>query len=213
MMACIERMVHRFMTIFLDDSFLNGLHRIMGRERFAHSCGVATIARDLAPVWGVARDKAHYAGLLHDYARSLAEPELLSLAQKYAYHVDTLEQMHPILLHGAVGAFLVQESGLSDDCEILTAIRQHVTGDCGMTRLDQLVFVADMIEPGRCYDGVENLRDLAAANPRQALISALKLKMAYLEQSGAGVHPRTIAALRCALADCSGPGSGSGSGS
>lgn len=193
------------MTIYLDDAFLNGLHNTLGRERFAHCCGVATIARDLAPVWGVARDKAHFAGLLHDYARNLAEPELLSLAQKHAYPIDLLEQKHPILLHGVVGAFLVQESGLCDDCEILAAIRLHVTGDCGMTSLDQLVFVADMVEPGRCYDGVENLRDLAATDPRQAFISALKLKMAYLEQSGAGVHPRTTAAIRWALAGCFGP--------
>ena len=183
-------------TIFMDDSFLNGLHRILGRERFAHSCGVATIARDLAPAWGVAHDKAHYAGWLHDYARNLPESELLALAGKFAYPVDLLEQRYPILLHGAVGAFLVQESGLSNDREILTAIRRHVTGECGMTSLDQLIFVADMIEPGRCYEGVDRLRDLAATDPKQALINALQMKIAYLEQSGASVHPRTTAALR-----------------
>ena len=195
------------MTIYLDDAFLNGLHNTLGRERFAHCCGVATIARDLAPVWGVARDKAHFAGLLHDYARNLAEPELLSLAQKHAYPIDLLEQKHPILLHGVVGAFLVQEGGLCDDHEILAAIRLHVTGDSGMIRLAQLIFVADMIEPGRCYEGVESLRNLAATDPGQALIGALKLKMAYLAQLDVGVHPRTTTALRWALADSTGSGS------
>lgn len=197
------------MTIFLDDAFLNGLHNTLGRERFAHCCGVATIARDLAPVWGAAKDKAHCAGLLHDYARNLAEPELLSLAQRHAYSIDPLEQQHPILLHGVVGAFLVQESGLCEDHEILAAIRLHVTGDSGMSRLAQLIFVADMIEPGRCYAGVESLRDLAAADPGQALISAFKLKMAYLTHLGASVHPRTAAALRWALTGSAGTGSGS----
>lgn len=210
-MAFIERTAHWLMTIFLDDAFLNDLHNTLGRERFAHCCGVAATARDLAPVWGVDKDKAHCAGLLHDFARNLAEPELLSLAQKHAYPIDLHEQQHPILLHGVVGAFLIQESGLCDDSEILAAIRLHVTGNSGMNRLAQLIFVADMIEPGRSYDGVEGLRNLAATDPGQALISALKMRMTYFAQSGARVHPRTAVALRWALADSTGSGSVAGS--
>lgn len=195
----VERTVRSPMGFFIDDALLNDLHRTLGRERFAHCCGVATVASDLASVWGVAADKAHFAGLLHDYARNLSGRELLSLAQKHAYSIDQYEHEHPILLHGVVAAWKVQESGLCDDDEVLAAIRLHVTGDSGMNSLAQLIFVADMIEPGRRYDGVENLRSLASTDPGQALISALNKKIAYLTQIGASVHPRTIAALRWAM--------------
>ena len=38
----------------------------------------------------------------------------------------------------------------------LEAIRLHSTGAPDMTELDMVVYLADLIEPGRDFDGVEN---------------------------------------------------------
>ena len=41
-----------------------------------------------------------------------------------------------------------------------------------MTTLEQLVYLADKIEPNRCYPGVDELRRLARTDFRQALTQA-----------------------------------------
>lgn len=65
------------------------------------------------------------------------------------------------LLHGPVGAYIAQsEFGITDE-ELLNAIRFHTTGRASMSRLEKIIFVADMIEPNRRFDGVERLRKKA----------------------------------------------------
>ena len=49
--------------------------------------------------------------------------------------------------------------GIEDE-EIIDAIRFHTSGKPNMSLLGKLVFVADMVEEGRNYEGVEYLREL-----------------------------------------------------
>lgn len=178
----------------MDDPFCHKLHQVLGRERFSHSCGVATVARDLAGIWGADPEKASLAGLLHDYARPLTGRQLLEMADEYGLPVDDVERCIPVLLHGRVAAERVQADRLCRDPEILEAIRQHVTAGPAMSCLGKLIFVADMIEPGRAYPGVEHLRHLAATDPEAALRHGIKSKIAYLLNRNWVVHPRIIAA-------------------
>jgi predicted HD superfamily hydrolase involved in NAD metabolism len=65
------------------------------------------------------------------------------------------------VLHGPIAAaFLEREFGIDDE-EIADAIRYHTTGRPGMGLLEQVVCLADAVEPGRAYPGVERLRQLA----------------------------------------------------
>lgn len=150
------------------------------------------MARDLAPLWEVDAAKACKAGWLHDYARSLGGPQLLALARKHGIPVDDIERQVPVLLHGRVGAAMIKADRLCHDPEVLAAVRDHVTGDAGMNSLGRLLFVADMVEPGRDYPGVENLRRLAADDPGEALRACIKSRLAYLLENGFLIHPRII---------------------
>ncbi len=46
------------------------------------------------------------------------------------------------------------------DRELLDAVSYHTTGRAGMTLLEKIIFIADAVEPGRDYPGVEEIREL-----------------------------------------------------
>ena len=77
-----------------------------------------------------------------------------------------LLSFHHELWHGPVGAMIARkEFGVTDE-DMLNAIRFHTTGRAGMSPLEKLIYIADMIEPGRDFPGVETLRELAEENIR-----------------------------------------------
>lgn len=83
------------------------------------------------------------------------------------------------LWHAPVGAFLVEkEVGLTDE-DILNAIRYHTSGRPGMSSLEKVIYVADYIEPGRKFPGVEEVRELAEQDLDKALLQALKIRLAF----------------------------------
>ena len=47
------------------------------------------------------------------------------------------------------------------DRDVLNAIRFHTTGRAGMSILEKLIYIADLIEPGRDFQVSKNLRNIA----------------------------------------------------
>ncbi len=84
------------------------------------------------------------------------------------------------LWHAPVGAYLAEKEAGITDPEILDAIRYHTSGRPGMTLLDKVIYVADYIEPGRHFPGVEEVRRLAETDLNEALIQAMKNTMIFL---------------------------------
>lgn len=163
-------------------------------ERFEHCLGVVGVAGELARRYGYDLVKAELAGLLHDYARDMGERELLEIAKKNRLKVHPVEYQVPILLHGPVGAFLVQQELGIEDLEILEAIRWHTTGFPGMSGVAQIVYLADIIEPSRDFDGVEKLRILAQQNLHTAVMAAIDCSIGYCLKRGLLIHPISIEA-------------------
>jgi len=64
------------------------------------------------------------------------------------------------VVHAFLGAFVLEKELGVTDTEIIDAVRYHTSGKADMSTLGKLVFVADMVEEGRDYDGVEKLREL-----------------------------------------------------
>jgi HD superfamily phosphohydrolase YqeK len=77
---------------------------------------------------------------------------------------------------------------------IEAAVRYHTTADPSLDALGQLVFIADALEPGRAYVGVEALRRVAEADGAQAYRAVLASTCSYLAARGLRIHPRTEAA-------------------
>lgn len=164
------------------------LRRRLGEERLRHTWGVVETAVAMARRWGADPEKARLAALLHDYAKGLPPGQLLELGRRFGVIADPAEEAFPDLLHAPVGAELVREEGLAGDPEVLAAIRWHTTGTPGMGTLDKILWVADMIEPGRNFPGVEEIRRLAGRDLDEALLAGLDHTIAHVIRTGRLLH-------------------------
>jgi predicted HD superfamily hydrolase involved in NAD metabolism len=124
-------------------------------ERFAHSLRVEQVALALARRYRVNRNKASLAALLHDCARRDGRSGLLRKARRLGLTIGPLEAREPKLLHGELGVLLAREEFGVRDREILAAIRHHTTGRPGMSKLEKIVYLADHIEEGRGFAGLD----------------------------------------------------------
>ena len=119
------------------------------KKRYEHSLGVADTAAMLAGRFGVDVEKARIAGLLHDCAREYRTADLPAEAARRSIAYGEVERAMPLLLHAYVGARRAEELYGVTDTEIQQAIWRHTVGGEHMTKLDKIIYFADMIEPQR----------------------------------------------------------------
>ena len=171
------------------------LQESLKTSRYEHSLGVAETAVALARRFGVDEKQARIAGLLHDCAREFPNENLIAEAEKRLIMVEAIERQMPLLLHAYVGARLVREKYGVDDAAVEQAIWRHTVGGAQMTKLDKIIWFADMIEPGRNYPGVEELRALArTAGLDEMLLAGLTQSIIFVAQRGGLIHPATVLA-------------------
>lgn len=170
------------------------VRRRLSPGRLRHVEGVVEAASALARRWHVPEEKAVLAAWLHDVAKELAPEALLKLADEFDIIFDD-EMVHmPHLWHAPVGAELARRQfGVADE-DVLAAVRHHPTGRAGMSRLEAVVFLADLIEPGRTFPGVDELRRLSRTDLDAALLAAYDGLIRYVLDQGGLLHSDTVAA-------------------
>lgn len=174
------------------------LQRVQG-ERLAHTYRVLETARRLAARYEADESQVATAALLHDLFRG-EEPELLlAEARRLGLDIDPVEEAQPLLLHGPVAAAWLQEQRLVEDTAVLDAIRYHTTGRAGMDLVEKIIWLADYIEPGRCFPGVDAIRTLAEQSLDQALLKGLDNGMLYVISRGWLLHPLSVHARNALL--------------
>ncbi len=150
---------------------------------------VAKLARVWALRWGVHPERAFVAGLLHDCARGLTWEQQRELLRMYrGRYFSAATRACPALWHNPAGVYLAQHTYGVRDSGILRAIALHSTGAPNMTRLDQIIFVADYCEPLRAYPGTSKIRDLGARDLSAAVRAVALAKAAYVHKQGAVLH-------------------------
>jgi predicted HD superfamily hydrolase involved in NAD metabolism len=165
--------------------------RLSSRRR-DHARRVAAAAVILAGRYGAPRDAAEVAGLLHDYCRELSDEETLAAAARHGIPVGPVEARRPKkILHGPVAAAELEHRGL--DPEIAAAIRLHTIGTAGMTVLEKCLYLADYLEPGRDFPGIEEVRALAETSLDAAVGAAARLSLLDIIGRGRGVVPEALA--------------------
>ena len=162
-------------------------------SRKAHSLRVALVAAKRAGELKLDEKKAIVAALFHDCAKNL--PLDHPLLQGFTPPKDWGEVPGSVL-HQFTGAHVAEKAFGITDGEILDAVRYHTSGKPQMTELGKLIFLADMVEDERCYDGVEKIRS-AFYNETldEALTLALKETVGFLQKKGAEIYPLTLSAL------------------
>lgn len=170
------------------------MRRRLTPARYRHVMAVARTAEELAGRFGVDAQRAWLAGLLHDYARELPEEQMVAVAARHGL-LHVAAEPTVALLHAPVGAVLLREELGITDAAVLRAVASHTTGAPSMSDLDKVVFLADYIEPGRRFPGVEAVRETVARGLDAAVRLALLQTVEGLRQRGRGVDPRTLRAL------------------
>lgn len=161
-------------------------------KRYKHSINVYETALKLAEAHQLPTEKIAIAALLHDCGREVPSKESVAKAQELGLPIDAVELQQPILLHAKLGVYnAMHKYGVADQ-EILDGILYHTTGIDGMTKLAKVVYLADMIEPGRDFPGVEELRKLARKDLDKAMLLAYSNTIRYLLEGGLLIHPHCI---------------------
>jgi nicotinate-nucleotide adenylyltransferase len=159
----------------------------MPGPRFLHTVGVENTAACLAMRYGADMNLAALAGLLHDCAKNLSKEEMLSECEKSGLTIRDVERRQPHLLHGRLGAYYAKTRYGIDEDSVLDAITYHTTGRVGMTLLEEIIFIADYIEPSRKeIPGLSEVRRLAFVNLSEAIYLTLKNTLEYLEAQKKG---------------------------
>lgn len=178
------------------EEMLTIVRKQLTKARYLHTLGVVDTALWLAEQYGADREKAETAAIFHDYAKYRPKDEMAKIIQENEEIPKDLLDYHHELWHAPVGAYLVKlEVGIGDE-EILDAIRYHTTGRVDMTLLEKVVYLADYIEPGRKFPGVDEVRELAKTNLDRAVCQALENTIHFLERKGQPVYPLTRLAYR-----------------
>ena len=98
---------------------------------------------------------------MHDLARLYPGERLLRECAERGLAIDDFERANPVVLHARLGAELARdEFGVTDEA-ILSAIRKHTLAAATMSPLDEILYLADGLEPGRDYVGRADILALA----------------------------------------------------
>ncbi|MDD5017475.1 MAG: bis(5'-nucleosyl)-tetraphosphatase (symmetrical) YqeK [Eubacteriales bacterium] len=172
------------------------LKKHIDHKRIKHSVNTAREAVMLAKRYGVDEQKAYIAGMTHDVAKGKCRFGLNKLAKEYNVIIDEFEISNPELTHGKLGAEIVSRQLGIRDKEILSAIRWHTTGRADMSMLEKIIYIADIIEPGRKFKGIGEIKKLAYEDIDAAMISALEQVMKFVQSRGFALHSKSIEAYQ-----------------
>lgn len=168
------------------------LSKNLDEERYQHTLGVMFTSTALAMAHGENLEKAQIAGLLHDCAKCIPNTKKLKMCQDNKIQITDFEKKHPFLIHAKLGAYVAENKYEVEDAEVLDAITYHTTGRPGMTRLEQIIYIADYIEPMRDKaPGLNRLRKLAFENLDECMYEILKDTLEYLEKNPKDVDQTT----------------------
>ena len=169
-------------------------HLAQKPRRLAHSLSVAKTAERLALAYGVDPFLARAAGLLHDWAKAAPVSEQLAQARELGVDLGVeLELVHS-LLHGIIAARTLPERYPELPPAVWHAISVHTSAAADMGPLDEVLFVADGIEPLRPdTPGISRSRSLVGKASLDDLFwESFVGGIVYVLEGGRYLYPGTI---------------------
>ena len=164
----------------------------MSAKRFKHVLGVEKTAIQLADIYGVSKEAASIAALCHDYAKERPDEEMEKLIIAEHLEEELLDYGNNIW-HGPCAAEIAKKEFQLLDEDILNAIRYHTIGRSEMSLLEQVIYVADFIEPGRKFPGVDKARSIADSNLQEAVMYETQQTLMHLIETKKKIYPKAVA--------------------
>lgn len=162
-------------------------------RRYIHSLGVAKMAKYLALQFNVDPDKAVIAGLLHDFCKN----DSIEYVETLLSEEDKIEcRQYPVLYH-SYGSAEYYLKYIGNDMDIYNAIRNHVFGRIGMSKLEEIILISDYTEENRTYDDCKKVREIVLnGNLNKAIYESTNFVVEYISQKGKTPHPVQLGVLK-----------------
>lgn len=149
----------------------------LSKKRAQHSVNVANAAVRLAERYGEDPEKAYVAGLLHDVCKELPPERQKELVLRCRLDISEVEKNAQPLFHAPAGAVYIEEElGIKDE-DVIAAVRYHTVGCGDMSKLAQIIYLADLISADRDYKDVRKMRRYAVQSLEKAMLEALKFSL------------------------------------
>ena len=165
-------------------SIIDKLIKSVSEKTYLHSARTVIKALELNLELNLPYDQVFIAAALHDCMKKMPYNPI--------YKEDIPESaVDTPVMHAFMGAAVAQkEYGVSDRA-VLDAIRYHTTGRADMSPLEKLIFLADTIEDGRDFEGVDQLRKAAQGNFEAGFILSVDLLYNHLKKKKTDIYPLT----------------------
>ncbi len=160
-------------------------------SRYRHTLGVCKLAVSLAKWYNIDVIEAEIAALLHDYAKYASDEDVLECYRSNNVEVPAVILNNPNLGHGYMSAIIAKEKyDISEN--VYQAILNHTFGRTGMSMLEKIIYLADSLEEGRSYEGIEDVRSYLYENLNKALLMTCENTLLYEIKKGNMIHVQTI---------------------
>ena len=163
-------------------------------KRYEHTINVKKMAVKLAKRYGADKEKAALAAILHDSAKEISKDEMREIMRQYPQYAEGGEIRPTPVWHGICASILARTQWGVEDEAILSAIACHTAGKPGMSKLDKIVYLADMTSAERDWPGVNKLRKLELKDLDAAMLAALKQTNDFVLSQGKPLDPVSKAA-------------------
>jgi predicted HD superfamily hydrolase involved in NAD metabolism len=168
----------------------------LSAARYKHTLGTVKTALGLAKTHKADINKTYLAALLHDAGKSVSKDKLTAYVKKHnilmPYKEETLKY-NPWIIHGFVSAHIAKNIFNIKDKEILQAIYSHTIGGDKMTKLDKVIYLADITAPDRRHWSSKILRWHAKRNLDRAMQMAIASKIKHVLANKKWLHPVALA--------------------
>lgn len=170
-------------------------------KRYIHILGVVETAKKLAKINDISEEKAEIAALAHDVAKNLSKEKMKEMMKENNITISALEENNSNLWHSIIAPIEAKAKLGIEDEEILDSIRWHTTGKENMSILTKIIYIADMIEPNRDFNGIEDLRKITFDNLDAGVYSGLTHNIEFLLTKNLLIDENTIKARNYFLFD------------
>lgn len=149
----------------------------LSNKRYTHSVNVAQQAMILAKINNYDEETSYFAGLLHDVCKEIPPEEQEAYVLSSSMDIDEVEKKSRPLWHAIAGAEFVREHYKIDDENILNSIRYHTVARAGMSTLEKIIYLADLISADRSYKNVAQIRKICEKNLDEGMLYTLKFSI------------------------------------
>ena len=163
-------------------------------KRYEHTLNVRKMAVKLAKRHDADEDRAALAALLHDAAKEISKDEMRAIMKAHPEYAEGGEERPTPVWHGICAAILARTEWGVEDEAVLSAIACHTAGKPGMSKLDKILYLADMSSAERVWPGVNKLRKLERKDLDAAMLMALKQTNDFVLSQDKPLDPMSKAA-------------------